>query len=61
MTTPKFRSGQLVRLVPARYGAKAVGTFHVVRPMPEEHGIRQYRIKSTMDGHERVVVENELA
>jgi hypothetical protein len=29
--------------------------------MPIEHGIRQYRIRSLRDGHERMAVEGELA
>jgi hypothetical protein len=28
--------------------------------MPAEHGNYQYRIRSVMDGHERVVQESEL-
>jgi hypothetical protein len=29
--------------------------------MPSEHGLRQYRIRSLTDGHERMVIEAELA
>jgi hypothetical protein len=29
--------------------------------MPSERGIRQYRVKSTTDGHERVATESDLA
>lgn len=36
-------------------------TYEVVRKLPEEQGVFQYRIKSTADGHERVVLESELA
>jgi hypothetical protein len=32
-----------------------------VRLMPSEHGLRQYRIRSLLDGHERMAVETELA
>jgi hypothetical protein len=34
--------------------------FEVVRLLPEEHGMWRYRIKSVVDGHERVVLEREL-
>jgi hypothetical protein len=29
--------------------------------MPTEHGLRQYRIRSLTDGHERMALEVELA
>lgn len=60
MAVHKFRTGQTVQLVPGHYGAARRGGFRVVRLLPEEHGTKQYRIKSIMDGHERVVTEEEL-
>jgi hypothetical protein len=62
MITPhKFRVGQSVEVIASAFRSKALGPFKIVRLMPSERGIRQYRIKSVMDGHERVVVEAELA
>ena len=60
MAAHKFKTGQHVMIAPNRYGALRRETFEVVRVLPEEHGVYQYRIKSTADGHERVALENEL-
>ena len=60
MAARKFKTGQHVMIAPHRYGAIRRETFEVVRVLPEEHGVYQYRIKSTAVGHERVVLENEL-
>jgi hypothetical protein len=57
----KFRAGQKVTLAPTRFGADRQGTFEIVRLLPEEHGIYQYRIKSALDGRERVATEDELS
>ncbi len=59
--THKFKAGQNVMLVPGGYDSKRQTHFQIVRPLPAERGILQYRIKSILDGHERVVVESELA
>jgi hypothetical protein len=60
MATHKFKPGQVVRIVPSQLNASARGSFTVLRILPTEHGINQYRVKSTVDGHERVVIESEL-
>ena len=57
----KFKIGQTVDLVPGRTHLKPLGRFEIVRVMPTEHGHRQYRIRSLMDGHERMALEAELA
>lgn len=60
MATHKFRTGQQVTLAPNRnYGLRG-GTFKVVRLLPEERGVCQYRVKSVTDGHERVLLESDL-
>ena len=42
-------------------GAKGeTSSYKVVRHLPAEHNDQQYRVKSTQDGHERVVKESEL-
>ena len=60
MAARKFKIGQRVTVTSKRYAHIGRETYEVVRKLPEEHGIFQYRIKSTADGHERVVLENEL-
>jgi hypothetical protein len=59
--THKFKLGQAVELVGANVNLRPLGRFEVVRLMPTEHGLRQYRIRSLTDGHERMVLEAELA
>jgi hypothetical protein len=61
MTAHKFTTGQTVTIATRRYGETPGGSFSVVRALPTEHGIKQYRIKSNTDGHERVVSEAELS
>ncbi len=57
----KFKTGQRVTLAaPARIGADRPETFEVIRLLPEERGIHHYRLKSAVDGHERVASEGEL-
>jgi hypothetical protein len=56
----KFKAGQLVRVLPNHNVSDARGSFKVVRVLPTEHGVNQYRIKSETDGHERVVTESEV-
>jgi hypothetical protein len=60
MAAHKFKVGHLVTLHSKRHGVWAE-RFEVVRLLPPENRDFQYRIKSTRDGHERVVLENELA
>jgi hypothetical protein len=57
MAAHKFKVGQLVTLHSKRHGVWAE-RFGVVRLLPPENG---FRVKSTRDGHERVVLESELA
>lgn len=56
----KFRIGEAVTLLPSHYGANRRGRFAVTCLLPQDHGINQYRLKSTTDGHERIANENEL-
>jgi hypothetical protein len=60
MKARKYRNGQTVTMTPSRARAAPKGRFEIVRLMPIEHGNYQYRIRSVMDGHERVVLEGEL-
>lgn len=56
----KYHAGETVTLVPTRYGSNRHGRFEVMRLLPEEQGMKHYRLKSVTDGHERVAREDEL-
>jgi hypothetical protein len=58
--SPRFRSGQTVRLVRSSLRSAADGEFKIVRPLPDEGGETQYRIKSVREPHDRVVKESDL-
>ena len=61
MTAHKFTVGQTVRFSPDRnQEATGRGSFKIVRLLPEEASVFQYRVKSQADGHERVVREDQL-
>jgi len=60
MASHKFKAGQTVAVAPRRYDPKIGGSFKVVRILPAERGNNQYRIRSVLDGHERVVMEGEI-
>jgi hypothetical protein len=61
MVAHKYKAGQTVRIIPSGYITNARGSFTIVCVLPEEHGVYHYRIKSAVDGHERVVMETEVA
>jgi len=58
--SPQFRAGQTVRLMRSSLRSAADGDFKVVRPLPDDGGEAQYRIKSVREPHERVVRESDL-
>ena len=62
MATHKFSVGQVISFLPDRHQEHAKGRlFKIVRLLPEAGGVPQYRVKSEIDGHERVVREDQLA
>ena len=61
MTAHKFSAGQKVKLIPSPYIRNSQGDFEILRVLPEEHEMHQYRIKSATDGVVRVVMESEIA
>jgi hypothetical protein len=62
MAVHKFTLGQTVRFSPDRQQTGAIqGWFKIVRLLPETGSVLQYRVKSQLDGHERVVREDQLA
>ena len=57
----KFAIGQTVRFSPGLgQGSPGSGSFKIVRLLPEAASVLQYRVKSQLDGHERVVREDQL-
>ena len=62
MKLHRFGIGQTVYFSPARgIGGSGGSRYTVTRLLPEEGRTPQYRIKSKMDGTERVVLESQLA
>ena len=62
MAARKFAVGQTVRFSPDRVQLRSArGQFKVLRLLPEDASIFQYRVNSEADGHERIVREDQLA
>jgi hypothetical protein len=61
MATHKFAVGQALYFSPG-IGEQSTskGRYKVVRQLPETGNMLQYRIKSEMDGQERVVREDQI-
>lgn len=61
MATHKFAVGQALHFTPGLgEDGKSKGRYKVVRQLPEAGNMLQYRIKSEMDGQERVVREDQV-
>lgn len=61
MPLHKFAVGQSVEFLPGKLdGNVPRGTYTIVRLLPGEPHDREYRVKNTRDGHERVVREAQL-
>jgi hypothetical protein len=61
MEDHKFAVGQTVQFTPGALDRAAPrGSYKIVRLLPPSASINQYRIKSTLDGHERVAQESQL-
>jgi hypothetical protein len=61
MATHKFAVGQALHFSPGLgEGSKSKGHYKVVQQLPETGNMFQYRIKSEMDGQERVVREDQV-
>jgi hypothetical protein len=61
MMTPRFRTGQTVRLSRSlRLSSASEGEYKIIRQLPDSNGELQYRIKSVREPHERVVKEGDL-
>jgi hypothetical protein len=56
-----FTVGQSVELTPGRLdGNVPRGTYTILRLLPNDAADREYRVRNTRDGHERVVRESQL-
>ncbi len=61
MATHKFAVGQALQFSPSLgEDPKRRGRYKVVRQLPQTGTMLQYRIRSEMDGHERVVREDQI-
>ena len=61
MALHRFEIGQTVLVTGGRYTRIQLGErFQIVRHVPPEGARPQYRIKSELDGHERIVLEDEI-
>ena len=60
MLVHKFKIGRTISFVHSDLRPTPLGQFEILRTLPIEHGIVQYRIKSLKDGHQRVVMESDL-
>lgn len=62
MPLHRFSVGQKVSFHPGSVDLRRLrGSYTIVRPLPSETRDQQYRVKSDFDGHERVVLESQLA
>ena len=61
----RYRVGQTVRFIMVSrnsgIGGLPAGDFQVVGLLPNYLGNNQYRVQSNSDGHQRVVIESEIA
>jgi hypothetical protein len=61
MKAHRFAVGQTVQFSPGPQSRAALrGSYKVVRLLPADQNDNQYRVKSTVDGHERVVKESQI-
>jgi hypothetical protein len=65
MEPHRLRVGQAVQFImPSRssgLGGTPAGNFRVLGLLPNYQGNNQYRLQSVNDGHQRVVIESEIA
>lgn len=58
----KYKIGQIVEFLPrSRDSNIPRGQYKIQRLLPSEAGVQQYRVKHATDGHERVVIESQIA
>lgn len=59
MTIIRFLAGRAVEFKPTS-ARRNFGPYEVIRELPWEGGELKYRLKSSIDGHERVAEQHEL-
>lgn len=61
MVSHKFAVGDRVRFIGSRFdGDVPAGVYAIVRRLPVEGNVCQYRVRHVEDGHERVMRENQI-
>jgi len=60
MKAHKFQVGDYVRIAARTITAVPAGRYQIVRQMPPEGAMNQYRVRYVDDGHERMVKESDL-
>jgi len=62
MGSHKFRIGERLRFQASGLTSSQSGIYEVLALMPQERGAGfQYRLKSTVDNHQRVALEDALS
>lgn len=62
MAQHRYKAGQVVEFLPrSRDGNIPRGPYRITRLLPGEGGNVQYRVQHAADGHERVVMETQIA
>jgi hypothetical protein len=63
MASHKYEIGRVVRFQPRHDTAVPPGSYEIMRHLPSGDAERdpQYRVKSVLDGHERMVKESDLS
>ena len=61
MKPHRYRVGQTVHFDPLYRATTPEGMFKVDQLLPPTGASNQYRVTSTRDGHQRVVLESELS
>jgi hypothetical protein len=62
MVNHKFEIGAVVRVKPQHDSAIPPGNYEIMRRLPSGDAVPdpQYRVKSVLDGHERIVRQSDL-
>ncbi|MGK7864134.1 hypothetical protein [Falsiroseomonas sp. E2-1-a4] len=57
----RYTVGQRIEFMPGRYdGSAPSGAYTVVRQLPNDAQDREYRVKNSRDGHERIIRESQM-
>lgn len=61
MRSPRFATGQKVKVAASKLYRQPKGEYRVVSAMPASSGAMQYRIKGDQESYERVIDEIHLS